>query len=157
MVGSIPADRSFNRRSAWLLIFLASMVLAGAVSLLAVAQFLVPSLPFDRVGNMAVFQPSSSPYWVYTVGNRPVWVVNTGAELILLDPRTTHDKTRWPVKWVPSTNRFEDPVTGSKFTLTGEWIEGPATRDLDRYAFRVLPDGTLQLDPWQITLGEDHP
>lgn len=47
--------------------------------------------------------------------------------------------------WVPVTNRFECPCHGSKFELTGDYIEGPARRSLDRFVMQaVAPDGSIK-------------
>jgi cytochrome b6-f complex iron-sulfur subunit len=47
--------------------------------------------------------------------------------------------------WVPVTNRFECPCHGSKFELTGDYIEGPARRSLDRFVIQaVAPDGLIK-------------
>lgn len=46
-------------------------------------------------------------------------------------------------KWVDTNGRFECPCHGSKFELSGKYIEGPAPRDLDRFqATVVFTDGT---------------
>lgn len=46
-------------------------------------------------------------------------------------------------KWVDTNGRFECPCHGSKFELTGKYIEGPAPRDLDRFqATIIFTDGT---------------
>jgi hypothetical protein len=153
MVGSIPVDRRLNRRSAGLLIFTASIFLSAVISLAVLSKYLVPDTPYVTLGNMARFPPSDSPYSVYASDGYSVFIVNTGTELIVLDAHTPHF-TNWRMKWVPANHRFEDPVTGSKFSMTGEYLEGPATRNLDRFGYRILADGTLQLDPWEVTQGD---
>ena len=46
-------------------------------------------------------------------------------------------------KWVDTNNRFECPCHGSKFHLDGQYIEGPAPRDLDRFQTTIVfTDGT---------------
>lgn len=51
-------------------------------------------------------------------------------------------------KWVPTNNRFECPCHGSKFQLSGQYIEGPAPRNLDRFiATVVYADGTTAETP----------
>lgn len=46
-------------------------------------------------------------------------------------------------KWVPLNNRFECPCHGSKYQMSGLWIEGPAPRSLDRFKTTVtFEDGT---------------
>jgi cytochrome b6-f complex iron-sulfur subunit len=42
------------------------------------------------------------------------------------------------------TNRFECPCHGSKFQLSGDYIEGPARRSLDRFVIQAVgPDGAI--------------
>jgi len=51
-------------------------------------------------------------------------------------------------KWVPTNFRFECPCHGSKFQLNGNWIEGPAPRNLDRFIATVTyADGTTVETP----------
>jgi len=51
-------------------------------------------------------------------------------------------------KWVPTNNRFECPCHGSKFQLSGIWIEGPAPRNLDIFITRVTyADGSTAETP----------
>ncbi len=51
-------------------------------------------------------------------------------------------------KWVPTNTRFECPCHGSKYQLSGQWIEGPAPRGLDRFIARVTyADGTTAETP----------
>jgi cytochrome b6-f complex iron-sulfur subunit len=46
-------------------------------------------------------------------------------------------------KWVPTNNRFECPCHGSKYELSGLYIEGPAPRSLDRFLTTItFDDGT---------------
>ena len=43
------------------------------------------------------------------------------------------------------TNRFECPCHGSKFELTGDYISGPARRNLDRFVIQAIaPNGTIK-------------
>lgn len=47
-------------------------------------------------------------------------------------------------KWVDTNRRFECPCHGSKFELSGLYIEGPAPRSLDRFKTKVtFEDGTV--------------
>ncbi|MFN8456456.1 MAG: ubiquinol-cytochrome c reductase iron-sulfur subunit [Anaerolineae bacterium] len=43
--------------------------------------------------------------------------------------------------WQTVTNRFECPCHGSKFTIAGDYISGPARRSLDRFVVKVV-DGS---------------
>lgn len=51
-------------------------------------------------------------------------------------------------KWVPTNGRFECPCHGSKFQLSGVWIEGPAPRNLDTFITSVTyADGSTAETP----------
>ncbi len=46
--------------------------------------------------------------------------------------------------WQTVTSRFECPCHGSKFTLAGDYIAGPARRSLDRFVIKAIgADGTV--------------
>lgn len=46
--------------------------------------------------------------------------------------------------WQTVTGRFECPCHGSKFTIAGDYIEGPARRSLDRFVIKVTDaNGTV--------------
>jgi cytochrome b6-f complex iron-sulfur subunit len=48
--------------------------------------------------------------------------------------------------WADVTTRFECPCHGSKFSLTGDYIGGPARRSLDRFVIQALnADGTIRV------------
>jgi cytochrome b6-f complex iron-sulfur subunit len=48
-------------------------------------------------------------------------------------------------KWVEANRRFECPCHGSKFQTNGLYIEGPATRSLDRFAITVVTKSGQEL------------
>ncbi|MCC7358275.1 MAG: hypothetical protein IT317_02290 [Anaerolineales bacterium] len=99
------------------------------------------------VGRLSDFPPSADPYFV-DVDNDMLFVVNTGSQLLVLEPRfhTSDDIFNCDVKWVPTNERFEDPCSGAKFTPTGEWIEVSYLiktidqRGLSRYPVEVRGD-----------------
>jgi cytochrome b6-f complex iron-sulfur subunit len=48
-------------------------------------------------------------------------------------------------EWVPMTDRFECPCHGSKFAKTGDYLDGPARRSLDRFVIQaVAADGAIK-------------
>jgi len=48
-------------------------------------------------------------------------------------------------EWVPITGRFECPCHGSKFALTGDYLDGPARRSLDRFVIiATSPNGSTK-------------
>ncbi len=46
------------------------------------------------------------------------------------------------VPWCASSQGFECPCHGSKYNAAGEYVDGPAPRNLDRFALEVA-DGRL--------------
>jgi cytochrome b6-f complex iron-sulfur subunit len=46
-------------------------------------------------------------------------------------------------KWEPSTFQFECPCHGSKFTVDGHYIEGPADRSLDEFVIEIVQNGQV--------------
>jgi len=99
------------------------------------------------VGQVSDFPPSADPYYVQ-VDNQMLFVVNTGAELLVIEPRFTSSNGVWnyDVVWVPTNGRYEDPSSSAKFSLTGEWLEvnylnGTIdSRGLGRYPVEVRGD-----------------
>lgn len=72
------------------------------------------------------------------VSNNPgkFWLVNTDAGIATLYKICTHLGCIYP--WSDAANIFACPCHGSQFELNGDWIAGPAPRNLDRFAFEVL-------------------
>jgi len=83
------------------------------------------------------------------------WLVNAGTGILAIYKVCTHLGCLY--KWVPSNNRFECPCHGSKYQKTGQWIEGPAPRSLDRFVVQAVDgsgnvlaetaDGDMNVDP----------
>ena len=75
------------------------------------------------------------------------WLSNSDAGFIAIYAVCTH--LGCLPNWVPTNFRFECPCHGSKYQITGKYIEGPAPRSLDRFlATIVFDDGTtLVTDP----------
>ncbi len=75
------------------------------------------------------------------------WVSNANAGLTVLFGVCTH--LGCLPKWVDQNNRFECPCHGSKFDRYGQWLDGPAPRNLDRFPTTVFfTDGTsAEMDP----------
>lgn len=132
-----------NRRELWMSVFLASMLMAAAGLMAVLSMYTSPGEPLIDIGSLADFPPSTQPYRV-DVGQFRVYVVNTSQQLVVLDALAPYNTYRIPIRWIPFNQRFENPVGGSKFTLTGDYIEGPALRSKDRYSYEVAPDGTIR-------------
>ena len=96
------------------------------------------------------------------------WLVNLGPQNVA-DPRQPKDYPGWIqpgvvaiykvcvhlgclYKWVPTNNRFECPCHGSKYLSSGLRVDGPATRNLDRFKIRALDTAGNEL---AVTTGGD--
>lgn len=105
---------------------------------------------FDVGPAMDVLPEVNAPPIPYTDGK--YWLSNVDTEAANGEPRKgilalykvcTHLGCLYA--WVDVTFRFECPCHGSKFELTGDYIEGPARRSLDRFVIRAIsPDGTVK-------------
>lgn len=69
------------------------------------------------------------------------WVSNANAGVTVLFGVCTH--LGCLPKWVDQNDRFECPCHGSKFDIYGQWLDGPAPRNLDRFPTTIVfTDGT---------------
>lgn len=61
-------------------------------------------------------------------------IARVGGKAYAFSLACPHQRTA--VRWEPNNNRFQCPKHKSKYTPDGEFIEGRATRGLDRFAVR---------------------
>lgn len=75
------------------------------------------------------------------VANNPgkFWLVNVDQGIGALYKICTHLGCIYP--WSDAAGIFACPCHGSQFELNGDWIAGPAPRNLDRFAFKILDAG----------------
>ena len=93
-----------------------------------------------RLGPVSSLPPAGTPRTVgYTDGK--FWLAHTDEGVKALYMVCTHLGCLY--KWSESNTRFECPCHGSKFTLDGDYIEGPAPRSLDQFEVRVLERGAV--------------
>jgi len=132
-------------------LFLVAVVVGGI-------WFAIPRPQQVRIGKLTDFPPRSSPYVV--TSKVFVYVVNTGTEVLVINPRYTTDNGTWNCKvlWVPTNNRYEDPCSGAKFGLDGAWLptayQPPIIepRGLARYAIQ-LRNNEIWIEPAYSTPG----
>lgn len=85
----------------------------------------------------------------------PIFLVHDPrAGFLAFYDRDTHSSCR--IRWVPETQRFEDPCHGAKYTRTGDYLEGPAPRGLDRFTVVVTNDGIVEVDVSKFLMGTPH-
>jgi nitrite reductase/ring-hydroxylating ferredoxin subunit len=138
---SLPVNRREMLAVFWLATLLVSLIAFAAV----VAIYASPRPQIFTLGKVQDFQHGKPK--LVSIGSRQFWVVSMPDRLYVFDSVTPHF-TAWRYLWVPSTSRFEDPLTGSKFTIDGRYIEGPAVSGLTGYQPVILPDGTIQVSDW---------
>lgn len=86
------------------------------------------------VGTSADFSSMDRPYPITAEGTS-LFIVRTDTGWLALDGQTPYEMSfgRCILAWEEANGRFVDPCSGSKFTLDGRLLEGPATQDLDQY------------------------
>ncbi len=138
-----------SRREFLYYIWAASTLLALGETGAALIWFAFPRFKEGEFGGTFAFNPEELP----SVGSAPTsvpagrfHVTLTTEGLRALYGVCTH--LGCLPKWVPTNGRFECPCHGSKFRLSGSWIEGPAPRDLDTFITTVTyADGTTVETP----------
>lgn len=139
---ALEHPRPMNRREFMFYIWGASMVLALAGGAGAILWFAYPRFREGEFGGVFTVPVSNLP----AAGSAPqenaqgrFWLVNLDSGVLALYKVCTHLGCLY--KWTPAADRFECPCHGSKFEKDGDWIEGPAPRDLDRFVVQVV-DGS---------------
>lgn len=138
-----------SRREFLYYIWAASTLLALGETGAALIWFAFPRFKEGEFGGTFAFNPEELP----GVGAAPTsvpagrfHVTRTTEGLRALYGVCTH--LGCLPKWVPTNGRFECPCHGSKFQLSGTWIEGPAPRNLDTFIATVTyADGTTVATP----------
>jgi cytochrome b6-f complex iron-sulfur subunit len=140
--------KGVNRREFLYYIWGASMALLLAEAGGAIIWFALPRFRAGEFGGVFPLTPNDLPPTSEGPAGYPAgkfWLSNNDDGLYALSMVCTHLGCLF--KWVPSNNRFECPCHGSKFQKNGTYIEGPAPRNLDRYAVTVMtPGGTVATD-----------
>ncbi len=158
MEAAIENPRPMNRREFMFYIWGASMTLAMAGSAGVVLWFAYPRFREGEFGGLFSVPVSAVPQLDSPPQENPqgrFWLVNTDDGVLALYKVCTHLGCLY--KWVPSNDRFECPCHGSKFHKDGNWIEGPAPRNLDRFVIQAVdangevvaetPTGDANTDP----------
>ena len=136
--------RAMNRRELLTYAWGAATALLATEASVVAFQFLVPRFragefggSFD-IGAASSLPPAGSLPPVANADGK-FWLVHTDEGVRSLYMVCTHLGCLY--NWSESNERFECPCHGSKFTLTGDYIEGPAPRSLDQFEVRVVAEG----------------
>ena len=127
--------------------------LAGAAGLwsFVTARLLVPNThsgPADhfKAGHVQDYRPEMvETRYQPTHG---VWIVCTRhgdrRQIVALSTTCTH--LGCITLWQSSQLKFQCPCHGSRYSIDGINLEGPAPRPLERYAIRLADDGQIEVD-----------
>ncbi|MXY93558.1 MAG: Rieske 2Fe-2S domain-containing protein [Caldilineaceae bacterium SB0664_bin_27] len=133
-----------NRREFLTYMWAATLALATVGTGLAAYQFLYPRRPANEFGGRFYLGAVSN---LPPVGSFPqanvdgrFWLVNTEDGPRAFYNLCTH---KWgeiwiKYRWDSERFRFECPMCGSKFSLEGHYIEGPAPRSLDQFVIEIV-------------------
>ena len=132
---------------------LGGILLFGLVGAMVLYGYVLAPPNLINLGAVTNYPPGETPYFV--PGKNPVFVVNTGENLLVLVAVPPHPKACL-AKWLSEDAKFMDPCLGSQFWLDGTYILGPSPRNMDHYKFRI-ENGELWMDADRKILGEQHP
>lgn len=133
-----------NRREFLTYMWAATLALATVGTGLAAYQFLYPHRPANEFGGRFYLGAVSN---LPQVGSDPkanvdgrFWLANTEDGPRAFYNLCTH---KWgeiwiKYRWDSTRGRFECPACGSKFSLEGHYIEGPAPRSLDQFVIEIV-------------------
>jgi len=134
-----------NRREFVTYAWAAALGLVTLEGGLATYLFMYPRFKAGEFGGKFEIGPASA---LPEIGASPkpdatgkFWLVNTEQGPKALYMVCTHLGCLY--KWEPSNNRFECPCHGSKFSLEGDYIEGPAPRSLDNFIIELVDNGNV--------------
>lgn len=143
-----PFERPQNvtRREFLNLAWLGSMALLTVQTLGVSVLFLFPKFKEGDFGGIFKLQGTASTLFPKVNGapvpfsNGKFWLTNTEKGAYAIYQICTHLGCLYA--WADVTQRFECPCHGSKFSLTGKYLAGPAPRSLDRFKIiATKPDG----------------
>lgn len=142
------AAKPINRREFLFYIWGASIAVLLAQSGGAIVWFLLPRFRAGEFGGVFQIDPATLPGPEAPPLANPTgkyWLTHTEEGVQALSMVCTHLGCLF--KWSDTNNRFECPCHGSKFTKSGIYIEGPAPRNLDRFATTVVTSSGEQTNP----------
>ena len=104
-----------------------------------------------EIGNVEDYPLSDRPYAI-RAEDVSLFIVHTELGWLAFDGRTPFIRPCRYV-WTEVNERFEDPCYGSKFSLDGRLLEGPASQNLNRYPV-VEESGKIFVNLTRLIPGE---
>lgn len=135
----------FNRREFLTYAWGTALALVSAEGGLATYSFMMPRFRAGEFGGMFILGLAQA---LPDVGIPPknnadgrYWLYHSEQGVKAIYQVCTHLGCLY--KWSESSNRFECPCHGSKFTADGDYIEGPAPRSLDQFVVEIADNGQV--------------
>jgi cytochrome b6-f complex iron-sulfur subunit len=146
-IEAAPEKKRVTRREFLNIAWLASLGFL-AVNLGGVTYLF--SMPRFKEGEFGGVFPAGRVSELPPAGSLPVnfpkvklWLANTDEGVYALYKVCTHLGCLY--NWNSQENKFICPCHGSQFELTGEFIQGPAPRSLDRFAIQAVDPDSEQV------------
>lgn len=123
-----------------------ALMLVATESEVGIYSFMMPRFRAGEFGGQFSLGPANALPTADSLSPVPnadgkYWLVHTDVGLKALYMVCTHLGCLY--KWSNANTRFECPCHGSKFTLNGDYIEGPAPRSLDQFEVQVVDNDTI--------------
>lgn len=143
-VGNLSGNEGKNRREFLTYIWAGTLAAMTAGSGLAAYQFIYPRRTINEFGGKFYLGAAAD---LPAIGSEPqtnvygkFWLANTEEGLHAFYEICTHPWNGNPHKYTWDSERFlfACPMCGSKFSLEGHYIEGPAPRSLDQFVIEVV-------------------
>jgi len=125
-----------------------ALAIAGLGAAVVTWQYLSPNVLFEpsttfRAGSPDLFPVNSVTY----LQDQQVYIVRATDGFYAVSAVCTH--LGCITQWKPEANQIACPCHGSKFTMFGNKLEGPAPRPLPHFLITLTPDGELLVDKLQ--------
>jgi len=151
--GHVPAHASENtaetRREFLNEVAAAALGIAGLGSVVVTYQYLAPNVLFEPPTSFQAGNPDLYPLSSVTfIEQQQVYIVRTVQGFYAVSAVCTH--LGCITQWKPEVNQIACPCHGSKFTMEGTKIEGPAPAPLPHFAISLTPGGELLVDKLEI-------
>ena len=143
MTQKLPAE--FDRRAFFTKIGLGSLGIAAAGTVVFTYEFLSPNVLFEPSAIVNVGKPENFAVNSVTMDvNSGIYLVRADEGFFALSAVCTH--LGCLTAWNQDLGIIACPCHGSKFTRTGEKIEGPAPKPLPWLKTSVSDEGDLMVD-----------
>ena len=127
----------------------AALGIAGLGSVAVTYQYLAPNVLFEPPTSFQAGNPDLYPMNSVTfIDQQQVYIVRTAQGFYAVSAVCTH--LGCITQWKPEVSQIACPCHGSKFTMEGRKIEGPAPAPLPHFAISLTPSGELLVDKLEI-------